>query len=175
MRNRINGPVLFSLGFVLVDVYLIYISLGYNQLARLVPLVVLIAGLIAAVVNLVLELRAAFGSKKEASAEAKLAAGAETETEKPKKEKKKLSPQEKWRREWVGIAWLLGLFAMITVLGQIVAIPLFVLLFMRYFGRESWRLSIAYAVVIVIFVYGLFIYGLRNELYPGILLPMLEK
>ncbi len=161
--NKINGRLLFSLGLVLLLAFLIYVSMGYNQLARLVPLVVLVPGLIAALIQFGLEIRAAFAPKKEGSAEESSDEGTSA----------KLHPQEKFRRELVGIGWLLAFFVMIAVLGQVIAIPLFVLIFMRFFGRESWRLSIAFAVLCWAFAYGIFVWGLRNELYPGLLLPMI--
>lgn len=161
--NKINGRLLFSLGLVLLLAFLIYVSMGYNQLARLVPLVVLVPGFIAALIQFGLEVRAAFAPKKEGSAE-------ESSDEATSA---KLPPQEKFRRELVGIGWLLGFFALIALLGQVIAIPLFVLVFTRFFGRESWRLSISFAVLCWAFVYGVFVWGLRNELYPGILPPMI--
>ncbi len=176
MRNKISGNLLFSLGFVLLFAFLIYVSMGYNQLARLVPMVVLVPGLGAALLQFVLDLRAAFGGDKPASAEAQTAPAEETAPDKPKREKKeKLSPQEKQRREYIGIGWLLVLFVMIVLFGLTAAIPLFVLIFMRFFGGESWRLSAVFAVVCWAFVYGVFVWGLRNELYPGLLLPMIVK
>jgi hypothetical protein len=176
MRNRISGKLLFSLGFVLLFAFLIYVSMGYNQLARLVPIVVLVPGLGFALIQFILDLRAALRSEKPASAETHTTAAEATAADKPKEEKKeKLSPQEKRRRELVGIGWLLAFFVMIVLFGLIPAIPLFVLVFMRFFGGESWRLSVGFAVVCWAFVYGVFVWGLRNEMYPGILLPMIVK
>ncbi len=157
--NKIKGKLLFSLGLVLLLAFLTYVSLGYNQLARLVPLVVLVPGLIAAVVQLVFEVRAAFFPKKDAPAD-------ELEED---ESTVKLPGREKLRRELVGIAWLVGFFLTIIVLGQLIAIPLFVLFFMRFFGRERWRISIIFAGLCWFFAYGIFVYALRNELYPGIL------
>lgn len=176
MRNRISGRLLFSLGFVLLFAFLIYVSMGYNQLARLVPLVVLVPGLGFALLQFVLDLRAALRSDESASAAGRTTAAEATTADKPKEEKKeKLSPQEKRRREFVGIGWLLVFFVMIVLFGLTPAIPLFVLVFMRFFGGESWRLSIGFAVLCWAFVYGVFVWGLRNDMYPGILLPLIVK
>ncbi len=176
MRDKISGKLLFSLGFVLLFAFLIYVSMGYNQLARLVPMVILVPGLGFALLQFVLDLRAALRSEEPASVEAQTVDAEETAADKPKREKKeKLSPQEKQRREYIGIGWLFALFVMIVLFGLTAAIPLFVLIFMRFFGGESWRLSAVFAVVCWAFVYGVFVWGLRNELYPGLLLPMIVK
>lgn len=173
MNTKIKGSVLFSLGLVLVLAFLIYVSMGYNQLARLVPLVVLVPGLFFALLNFGLEVRAAYFAPPEKPEGEKEKTDVKALASAAKKGKKKLSPQEKWRREWIAIGWLLGFFVAIMLLGQMIAIPLFVVAFMRFFGHESWRASILYAVVIIVFIYGLFIWGLRNELFPGILPPMI--
>lgn len=175
MINRIGGKQLFSLGFVLLFVFLIYVSMGYNQLARLVPLVVLVPGLGFALLQFILDLREAFSSDKPEGEKAP-AATAATADDKPKEGKKeKLSPQEKRRREFIGVGWLLAFFVMIVFFGLVPAIPLFILVFMRFFGGESWRLSISFAVLCWAFVYVVFVWGLRNDMYAGVLLPMIVK
>ncbi len=161
---KINGSLLFSLGLVLLLAFLTYVTLGYNQLARLVPLVVLVPGLIFAVAQFGFEVRNTFFTKKDKAAQ-----------KAEEKETEELAPRERLRREWVAVGWLLSFLAMILFLGQLIAIPLFVLAFTRFFGRESWRLSIVFAIMCWVFVYGVFTYALRIELWPGILPPLFEQ
>ena len=171
MKIKITGRLLFSFGFVVLFVFLIWVSMGYNQLARLVPLVVLIPGLFAALLQFGLDLRKAFKGEEKATTESKTPASDQPEEE----HEVKLSPEEKQRRELIGIAWLLGFFGLIVIFGLNAAIPIFVLAFMRYFGRESWRLSIGFAVGCWGFVWLVFVYGLRNDMYPGVLADMFLK
>jgi hypothetical protein len=63
------------------------------------------------------------------------------------------------RRTAVAFAWILGFFAAIVLLGFPIAVPLFVLLYLKGQGREGWGLSI----VMTVAVWGLF-YGLFDRL-----------
>src|SRR5688572_7287556 len=62
-------------------------------------------------------------------------------------------------RTALAIAWLLGFFAAIVLLGLPVAVPLFVLLYLKLQGGEGWLLSI----VMTAAVWGIF-YGLFDQL-----------
>jgi Tripartite tricarboxylate transporter TctB family len=71
-----------------------------------------------------------------------------------------LSVNEKsLRRTAVAIAWMLGFFAAIVLLGFPIAVPLFVLLYLKLQGGEGWVLSI----VMTLAVWGIF-YGLFDRL-----------
>ena len=59
----------------------------------------------------------------------------------------------------MAFAWILGFFAAIVLLGFPIAVPLFVLLYLKGQGREGWVLSI----VMTVAVWGLF-YGLFDRL-----------
>jgi len=63
------------------------------------------------------------------------------------------------RRTVVASAWILGFFAAIVLLGFPIAVPLFVLLYLRLQGREGWIVSLAMTGA----VWGVF-YGLFNRL-----------
>ena len=56
------------------------------------------------------------------------------------------------RNTLAAIAWILGLFVVIVLLGFPVAVPLFVLIYVKWQGREGWVLSLAYTLA----VWGLF-------------------
>lgn len=71
-----------------------------------------------------------------------------------------LSAHEKsLQRTGVAIAWMLGFFAAIVLLGFPIAVPLFVLLYLKLQGGEGWVLSI----VMTLAVWGIF-YGLFDRL-----------
>jgi len=62
-------------------------------------------------------------------------------------------------RTALAIAWMLGFFAAIVLLGFPIAVPLFVLLYLKLQGGEGWVLSI----VMTLAVWGIF-YGLFDRL-----------
>jgi hypothetical protein len=59
-------------------------------------------------------------------------------------------------RTALAIAWMLGFFAAIVLLGFPIAVPLFVFLYLKLQGRESWTLSIAMTAAVWGIFYGLF-------------------
>lgn len=170
MKIRITGQVLFSLGLTLLLLILLIVTMGYGYLSKLVPMVVLVPGLMAAAAQFLRDVREAQRGDKPKPKEAKdqsTVTGTEAVVPGEGIIKEKLSPQEKRRRQLVAIGWLFAFFALITVLGLSIAIPVFILLFMKLYGRESWRLSIAMAAGMWVFIYVIFVWGMRSQLYPG--------
>lgn len=74
--------------------------------------------------------------------------------------------------EWIGYAvhgsWIAGFFLVIYLLGFMAAVPLFLLLYMKWLGNR-WPVVIAFAVVIPFVLYAIFEIGVGIDLYPGIL------
>ena len=60
------------------------------------------------------------------------------------------------RRTAVAIAWILAFFAAVLLLGFPIAVPLFVLAYLRLQGRERWTLSIVMTLAVWAVFYGLF-------------------
>ena len=67
-----------------------------------------------------------------------------------------LSVREVMRRGGIFAAWLLGIMAMIRIIGFIPTVPLLVIMYMRIEGREKWRLVGLMAVGLTLFVYYIF-------------------
>lgn len=64
--------------------------------------------------------------------------------------------KETGRRTAIAAAWILGFFAAIVLAGFPIAVPLFVFLYLRLQGRESWRVCILMTAAIWGIFYGLF-------------------
>lgn len=60
------------------------------------------------------------------------------------------------RRTLTAAGWIFAFFAAIVLLGFPIAVPLFVLLYLKLQGRESWGLSIAITLGTLAVFYGLF-------------------
>lgn len=80
-------------------------------------------------------------------------------------------------REWAVAGrfflWLLGVFAAAYLLGQLTALPLFVLLYLRLASGESWRFSAIAAAVVWCGLYGVFELALSIAWLDGVLWPWL--
>ncbi len=59
-------------------------------------------------------------------------------------------------RAFTYLAWLLGFVGLAAVFGMLPAVFLFVILYMRIEGKESWKLTMSCAIGLVLFAWGLF-------------------
>jgi hypothetical protein len=60
------------------------------------------------------------------------------------------------RRTAQAAAWMMGFFAVIALVGFPVAVPLFVLLYLRLQGREPWLFSIIFSAAVWGFFHAVF-------------------
>jgi len=60
------------------------------------------------------------------------------------------------RRTVLAISWILGFFAAIVLAGFPIAVPLFVFLYLRIQGKESWVFSVIFTFAVWAFFYALF-------------------
>ena len=67
------------------------------------------------------------------------------------------------------IAYLLAIIAMTYVVGQLIALPVFVAAYARRWGKLSWFAALAYAAVCFIVVWGLYVEIMKLHLYPSLL------
>jgi len=65
-------------------------------------------------------------------------------------------PEVARRRSLLAAAWILGFLASVVLLGFPIAVPLFVLLYLKLQGRERWGISIAITLGTWALFYGLF-------------------
>jgi TctA family transporter len=52
--------------------------------------------------------------------------------------------------------WMIFFLCSMAVIGLIPTVPLFIILFMRIEAKEPWRIALPYALIVCLFVYGLF-------------------
>lgn len=60
------------------------------------------------------------------------------------------------KRTVIIFAWILGLFLLGWLLGQRIALPLFVFLYLKIGSKEGWTLSVALTLAVAIFLIGVF-------------------
>ena len=65
--------------------------------------------------------------------------------------------------------YLLVMLATTYVAGQLVSLPLFVAVYARRWGKFSWTVSLAYAAVCFLVVWGLYVEVMKLHLYPSLL------
>lgn len=63
--------------------------------------------------------------------------------------------------------WILGIIAGTWLLGQMIALPLFVFLYLKLGSGESWPISVGLTACIIAFLYGVFDQVIHASWYEG--------
>ena len=141
----------FALALAVVFAVAAYLALAWSEIARLFPLAVAVPGLILALLAIVLPPR----------------------TEPAEPDEEDLPARERVRRTAITIAWILGFFAAVYLLGFLIAIPLGAVAYMRVIGQERWRTTVLVAAGCWALIYALFDRLLHVPLPRGELVRLL--
>ncbi len=68
----------------------------------------------------------------------------------------------------VVLCWLLSLLPATWIIGQKIALPLFILLYLRWKGKEKWRMALSLAAIGWLFLYGVFDQVIHVNWYPSV-------
>lgn len=74
------------------------------------------------------------------------------------------------RRSFVAIGWILGFFGGILLFGFLLAVPIFLLAYLKLQAKEGWIFSIVFTAVVWGAFWGLFDYLLHLPFASGLLL-----
>jgi len=145
---RLRPSSYFLLAVLAVTLAIVVRSLSFPRPeTKLLPLIIGGLVFILAAIELVRELRAKAKPQKETRVEAR----------------------ENLRPYFVVGAWIAGFFVAIYLLGFIIAIPLFVLSYIKSRGI-GWLTATSLAVLTTIFIYVVFEWFLKVDLSQGLLL-----
>lgn len=166
----------FNIGMVLFVLLIIYLSIGYSPRSRLMPLMVGIVTLVLIVVQFMFEAvpsLSKYASYGKIDFEADLLksenVAMELTTEQKAKKKAKMSPEEKQQRLITIWSWIAGLGVALFVVGFLIALPLFLLLFLRINAGLTWLKSSVMTAVTSGVLYVVFSMVLHMEFYGGLL------
>ncbi len=151
MKLRANSYVFIAIMAIMILV--IIVSLGMTHLEdMLLPLIVSSSILVIAGIGLGKELRAGrnLGTT-----------GVERETAELKE------ARENWRLGLLAGLWITGFFFVVWFLGFLIAIPAFVISYMKSHGTR-WYVAILYGFVTLAALYGIFELALQIKLYRGL-------
>jgi len=137
---------------------MLVIALGWPGRSRVFPVIIAIVGLTFSLIQQVKEMSSV--SRKNGAAPG-AGDGAAALTAK----KTKATPKS----EAIMLLWTLGGMGLVWVFGFWVAIPAFLIIFMRLYGHESWKLIWVVAGIAWGACYVVFHLGLKFSLYGGLL------
>ena len=72
------------------------------------------------------------------------------------------------RKYFPSLYWMAGLVGVIYLMGFLIATPLFITGYLKREARSGWLMSIASAAITTLLIYGVFVYILQTDLFPGI-------
>jgi hypothetical protein len=73
------------------------------------------------------------------------------------------------KKEAVIILWLVGLTALMYLIGFLIAIPLYLFLFLFVFAKETWKVSLGMSVGVFAVIYVIFVKILNVHVHEGLL------
>lgn len=163
--KRINDRQLFTLALLAFVASLLYATAGLSEVGRLVPLAVLAPALVLLLVQFCFDLAPGF-TQKHSLIEQKDVFGIERMRLKATEEAAN-SGASRGRRELSLFAWVAALPALMYLLGSLIALPIFLLLYLKLRSKEGWALSMGMAVAMFGFLYGAFVAVLNVRLHEG--------
>jgi hypothetical protein len=160
---KFRASALFSLVVLIFFCVFVYEAKEWRMQARLYPFVIGIPMLIFAIVQFVLDLK---GVKAKESA----TDGSPMDFQFQQTD----IPDDVVRKRTITMfAWMFGFFAMIWLVGYVIAIPLMVFCYLKFQSNESWVLSTTLTVIAFVFFYFLFVRLLNLPFPDGALQTML--
>jgi len=138
----------FAMTVVMLSVFtaMVGIASQYPPDARFMPFIVGIPAIALCLLRLGLDLRDALRSKAPAP---------------PAHDERTV------RREMIMWAYFIGLTGGLLLFGFLLAIPVFVVVFLRHWAQTSWRFALGLTAVASVVLYMVFVQALGVALHPG--------
>jgi hypothetical protein len=155
-----KGPLLTSGFFICVFAAMILAARDYPEKAALAPYVIAIPGLLLSIAQFALDLRQSL--RRPATVEGPGGEGHE-----------EALSQERGV-EFAMVGWILAILAIILLVGFWVGIAVYLPLYLRLQGKESWKLTLVVSAVGWVSLYLIFEVLLRVPLFEGFLLRLLS-
>lgn len=155
--TKFRWSYVFTAFFLTMLVYLVWDARSWNYDARIVPVIVGVVGIVVVALSLLNEMCRKPGVKTvEGMAEA-----AEKEVEQKIHMDLDSGTSHLSNREVIGRAalffgYLVAFIAVMSLIGLIPTAGIFIVFFMRYEGKERWRLTLTYAAVTIGLIYVMF-------------------
>ena len=166
MRARFTESAGFALTLLGVLGVILYLTLSLNPVARVVPLAVVVPAIALVSIEILLELAPGL-AKRYRFLERKDVFGVEQLRGNVRTESDSAIQARSAGREASVFAWIGSIPALIYIFGFLMAVPLFLFLYLRGRSKERWLLSITTAAASTALLYFLFIEMLRVPLYEG--------
>jgi uncharacterized membrane protein len=160
MRGRLG--LVFSLALVVVFALALISAQAFRAQVRLFPVVIGVAGLALALVQLAIELRRLRSAEPE------------TAVATPESEAGAPSAEVARRRTAAILGWILAFALGVWLIGFPLTVPLLTFAYLRLDARERWLPSALFAAASGVVFYGLFVYAARIPFDDGLLFTLVS-
>lgn len=154
----------FNLVLVVILVAFVVTAAGYNPQARLMPLVIGIPVLALAIWQTANDWRTSGGDTR-----------MHASTKEMRSDREEGAPTGRFRQELRVFLWTLALFVLLYLFGFIITTCVYTFLSLKVRSRLNWVTSVAISAGAFAFLYGVMIYALQVQLYPGIVVLALRR
>jgi putative tricarboxylic transport membrane protein len=158
---KIRPAAIFSFCALIFFCVFVYMAQEWRLQARLYPWAIGVPMLILAIVQVILDLKG-FKTKESSSA-----------TPMDFQFTKDVDPTTARKRAIIMFAWLIGFFLLIWLVGFAIGIAVMMFTYLKFQGRESWKLSILLTVIAWLCFWGLFVRLLHLPFPEGLVLTWL--
>ena len=156
-KPHLSWAHLFPLGLIALFVVMLSEALTWNLYARIIPLIVGSGALLFCALALVADV---FKREAPESGGDPVEAVGERVQARMHMDIASTVGHLPWRtvlgRGAVFFGWIVAFIVLMALIGLIPTVPIFIVSFMRLEAREPWRLVVPIAVVMTLFIYGLF-------------------
>jgi beta-lactamase regulating signal transducer with metallopeptidase domain len=158
---KITPAAIFSFCALVFFIIFVYLAQDWRLQARLYPYAIGIPMLILAIVQVILDLK---GVKAKQSSDA---------TPMDFQFTKDVDPTTAKKRAIIMFAWLIAFFFLIWLVGFPIGIAVMMFTYLKFQGRESWKLSILLTVIAWLCFWGLFVRLLHLPFPDGLVFTWL--
>ncbi len=164
MKIYRKGSFWFTLLLLIIALVVVSISFSYSERARLIPLAVGIVVSILAILVLIGERYPRLIRGFDVSLTDFTKGDLEVE-----RRMKAVSKRGVGTSVRTICAWIAGFFLLIYLVGFLIAIPVFVLLFLKIYGHIRWLNTLVVTIVTWGIIYAMFKLVMKVDLFKGIL------
>ncbi len=161
MKYYLRGTFWFTAFLSIFFIIVFWVSLGYNPKARFVPIVLSIPMFLLTIYLLLGEKYPKLISGFEGALPTSTVTNSASARDKDKKEKEN-------KKQYALIGLLIGTYISIICVGFLITIPLFVIIFVKFYGKLTWLQALLVTAVVEGILFGLFEVVLKSDLYNGV-------
>jgi hypothetical protein len=180
----LHGRTLFTLLMFTIFAVMVYVAVGYSWPANFLPFIIGIPGMFLTALQVVLDIRDFHKAEgkidprtdfekymadilKHTGGKVQMELKEGTTGFQTLVEDHSVMVQDRQRREIILFAYFFGLLAVVLLFGFWIGYPIFMAAFLRFYSRETWKLTAYLTIGSWVVMYGILVTLLEQILFEG--------